>query len=148
MAIVRWDPFRELEDLRRSMDRWFDESFGRMTRLLPWEGAGMGFPVDIYETDDSLVVKASLPGVNPEDVDISVTGDTLTIKGETKAREETKRENYYRQELRYGAFARSFALPTRVQSDKADATFENGILTVTIPKAEEVKAKVIKVKAK
>jgi len=148
MAIMRWDPFRELAEMRRAMDRLFEESFGRVTRLLPWEEAAMAIPVDMYETEDNLVVRASLPGVKPEDVDISITGDSLTIRGEAKAKEEVKREGYYRQELRYGACARSLSLPTRVDADKADATFENGILTVTIPKVEEARVKTIKVKAK
>lgn len=148
MAIMRWDPFRELEEMRRNMDRWFEESFGRLPRLAGWEGMGLTFPIDMYETDDSLVVKASLPGVDPDEVDISVTGDSLTIKGEHKAHEEIKRENYHRQELRYGAFARTVALPMRVQSDRAEATFENGILSINLPKAEEVKAKTIKIQPK
>ncbi len=102
--------------------------------------------MDVCETDDSLVVKAALPGVRPDEVDIFVTGDVLTIKGETKNEEETKGDNYRRRELRYGAFARSVPLPTRVDHDEAEATFENGVLTVTMPKAEEVKAKSIKIK--
>jgi len=148
MALMRWDPFRELTEMRRAMDRLLEESFGRITRLLPWEEAAMAIPVDMYETEDNLVVRASLPGVSPEDVEISITGDSLTIRGEAKAKEEVKKEGYYRQELRYGVFGRSLPLPTRVNADKAEATFENGILTITIPKVEEAKVKTIKVKAK
>jgi HSP20 family protein len=95
-----------------------------------------------------VVVKASLPGVKPEDVDITISGDTLTIKGETKTEEEVKREDYLYQERRYGSFSRTIALPSSLQTDKAEATFENGVLTLTIPKIEEVKPKTIKVKPK
>ena len=93
------------------------------------------------------MVKGALPGVRPDEVDISVIGDILTVKGETKSEEETKDESYHRRELRYGAFARSIPLPTRVNHDKAEATFENGVLTITLPKAEEVKPKSIKIAA-
>lgn len=147
MAIQRWDPFRDLAELRRTMDRWFEESFGRVNRLLPWEEGG-GIAVDMYETDDAVVVKASLPGVSPDDVDISITGEALTLKGEARSKTEVKRENYYRQEMRYGAFSRTLPLPTRVIGDKAEAIFEHGLLTIILPKAEEAKTKVVKVKVK
>lgn len=146
MTLMRWDPFRELSDIRRTMDRWFEDAFGRAGRLIPVEEFGM--PVDLYETDNEVIVKAALPGVKPEDVDISITGETLTIKGESKQESEVKEGNYYRRELRYGSFTRSLPLPTRVVSDRAEATFENGILTITLPKAEEVRPKMVKVTAK
>lgn len=140
-TLVRWDPFVEVRSLSRRMDRLFGP------RVVAWEPAELGFALDVYETDDALVVKGALPGVRPEEVDISVTGDILTVKGETKSEEETKDESYHRRELRYGAFARSIALPKLVNYDKAEAKFENGILTVTLPKAEEVKPKSIKIAA-
>jgi HSP20 family protein len=127
------------------MDRLFGDFFG--PRVMTWEPAELGFALDVYETDDVLVVKGALPGVRPEEVDISVTDGVLTIKGETKSEEENKDENYHRRELRYGAFSRSVALPTRVDHDKAEAKFENGILTISLPKAEEVKPKSIKIAA-
>jgi len=102
----------------------------------------------MYETDQEVVIKTSVPGVKPEDIDITVVGDTLTIKGETKAEEKVERANYIRQERRYGAFSRSLTLPTSIVAEKAKAEFENGVLTLTLPKAEEVKPKTIKVKAK
>ena len=105
-------------------------------------------PVDMYETEDSVVVTAAVPGVKPEDIDITVTGDTLTIKGETRAEEEVKEENYIRRECRYGSFCRSLTVPVSIVADKAEAEFENGVLTLTLHKAEEVKPKPIKVKAK
>jgi HSP20 family protein len=102
----------------------------------------------MYQTADEVVIKASLPGVKPEDVDITVSGDTVTIKGETKTEEEIKREDYLYQERRYGVFSRSVRLPGSMQMDKAEAVFENGVLKLTIPKAEEAKPKSIKVQIK
>jgi len=146
--IVRWEPFRDLISLREAMDRLFEESFIRpRTGLLAPLGAEI-LAVDMYETDQDVVVKSSVPGVKPEDLDITITGDTLTIKGETKTEEKVERANYIRQERRYGAFSRSLTLPTTIVAEKAKAEFENGVLTLTLPKAEEVKPKTIKVKAK
>jgi len=142
--ITRWDPFREMVRMNRLMDRWFEET-PRMW-LGEFDGGEGYVPLDLYETDDAVVVRATLPGVKPEDVDISITGETLTIRGESKHEEEEKKRNYYRQESWYGSFARSMALPAQVEADKADATFENGVLKLTIPKAEAAKPKTIKVK--
>ncbi|MGQ9571747.1 MAG: Hsp20/alpha crystallin family protein [Dehalococcoidia bacterium] len=146
-SLMRWEPFGDIRSLRERMDRLFEDFF-RGPRIVPWESSDLVFPVDLYETEDSLVVKASLPGVKPEEVNISISGDVLTIKGETKSEEEVKQENYHRREMRYGSFCRSIPLPTRVEQDKAEATFEHGILTVTLPKAEEVKPKSIQIKAR
>jgi len=146
--IIRWDPFGEMVGLRRAMDRWLDEGIARPWRMLGWD-AGDGYvPLDLYETDEALVVKASLPGVKPEDVEVTITGDTLTIKGESKREEEEKKTNYYRQEAWYGGVARSLTLPSQVEADKAEAVFEHGVLTLTMPKAESMKPKTIKVKAR
>jgi len=148
-TLVKWEPFREMATLREAMDRLFEESlFWPRSRFSMWNGEPVTLAVDLYEKDDALVLKASLPGLKPEDVDISITGDTLTIKGEIKAEEETARDNYHYRERRYGAFARSLTLPVSVNADQAEATFENGVLTLTLPKAEEVKPKHIEVKAK
>ena len=146
--LVRWEPFRDLISLREAMDRLFEESFIRPRAgwLAPL-GAG-ALAVDMYETDQDVVIKSSVPGVKAEDIDITITGDTLTIKGETKAEEKVEKANYVRQERRYGAFSRSVTLPTTIVAEKAKAEFENGVLTLTLPKAEEVKPKAIKVKAK
>jgi HSP20 family protein len=145
-SLMRWYPFSDVRSLRRHRDRLFDDFFSGF-RLVPWESAEFVFPLDLYETEDSLVVKAPLPGVRPEDVDIFITDDILTIKGESKSEEEVERENYHRHELRYGSFCRSVPLPTQVEHGKAEAVFEQGILTVTLPKMTEAKPKTIKVKA-
>ena len=147
-SLIRWEPFSDLVSLRDAMDRLFEESFVRpSSRLLaPWGLESLA--VDVVETKDEVVVVTSVPGVKPEDIDISVAGDTLTIKGETKMEEEIRRENLIRQERLYGAFARSVTLPAGLNADEAEAVFENGVLTLHIPKRKEVKPRTIKVKAK
>lgn len=145
MSLIRWEPFRELISLREAMDRLFEETMVRpWGTVARWEGPA----VDMYETDNAVVVKATLPGVDPKDVEISVTGDTLTIRGEIKKEEKVQEERYIRRERYYGSFCRSFLLPTKVVADDAEAVFEHGVLTLTLPKAEEVKPKTIKVKTK
>jgi len=145
MAIRRWEPFGEISNLRQMMDRMMEETFMRPSML--FGGFETGVPIDMYETENELVIQGSLPGVKPEDVDITVTGDTITIKGEMKAEEEVKRENYLRQERRYGAFSRSITLPGAYEAEKAEAHFEHGILTLRVPKSEQAKPKQIKVQA-
>lgn len=146
--IVRWEPFRDLISLREAMDRLFEESFIRPRVSWPVPLGAGALAVDMYETDQAVVIKSSVPGVKPEDLDITITGDTLTIKGKTKAEEKVEEANYIRQERRYGAFSRSLTLPTSIVAEKARAEFENGVLSLTLPKAEEVKPKTIKVKTK
>ncbi len=148
MAIERWHPLTDLMTLRQAMDRLFDDSFVRPSRNLEALGQVVAPALDVYQTSSEIVVKATLPGVKPEDINIDITGDTLTIKGESKAEQEVKKEEYLYQERRYGAFSRSVVLPNGLKSDKTEATMEDGVLTLTIPKAEEVKPKAIKVKAK
>jgi len=147
MTTIRWEPFIEMMSLRNAMDRLFEESFIRPSRLWPELERGE-LPVDVYQTANDVVVKATIPGVKPEEVDISITGDTLTIKAEHKEEKEVKQEDYFHKERRYGTFNRSILIPVQVKADKAEAVFENGVLTLTLPKAEEVKPKQIKVKAK
>src|SRR5581483_3443687 len=143
-TLTRWEPARELTTLRDRMDRLFSDVFGRA-----WgdqEGLSSGVwvpPVDVYETDNHIVLKADLPDVNQDDVDISVQNNTLTIKGERKMEKEVKEKNYYRMERSYGTFSRSFTLPPTVDSDKIEGTFENGVLKLTLPKREESKPKQI-----
>jgi HSP20 family protein len=145
--MVRWDPFSEFGSLRRAMDRVFDDFSPARTWRTNGEVSELTFPIDLYETGDSVVVKAVLPGINADEVDISVQGDALTIKGETKHQEEAKDGGWYRREIRYGAFSRTIPLPVRVDYNKADAHCKDGILTVKLPKAEEAIAKTIKVSA-
>ncbi len=145
--LTRWEPVREMVTLRDAMDRLFDEAFTR-----PWYGDGGNTPgmpaVDMYQTDDDVIVKATVPGMKPEDIQISVTGDTLTIKGETQEETDNKEKAYHIRERRWGSFERTITLPTNVRSDKAQADFENGVLSITLPKAEDVKPKTITVKPK
>jgi HSP20 family protein len=146
--LVRWDPVRDMVSLREAMDRLFEESFVRPRNWPATAEGAATLALDVFETQDEITVKASIPGMKPEDIDISVTGDTLTIKGETQEEKEEKDGNYHLRERRYGAFQRSVVLPTLVNADKAEAEFKNGVLTLSLPKVEEVKPKSIKVKAK
>jgi HSP20 family protein len=146
--LIRWEPFHDLMSLREAMDRLFEESFVRPRTGWPTRLAPGALAVDMYETDEDVVVKTAMPGVKPDEVDITITGDTLIIKGETKVEEEIERDCYICQERRYGAFSRSLLLPTSIVAEKARAEFEDGVLTLTLPKTEEVKPKSIKVKAK
>lgn len=143
--LIRWEPAREMMTLREAMDHLFDDAFSRPLTLRDgWSAPA----IDMYQTDDEIVVKASLPGVKADEVQINITGEILTIKGETKQVEEKKEKAWHMREQRWGTFERAVALPTEVVSDKAKAEFENGILTITLPKAEEVKPKIINIKAK
>jgi len=145
--LIRWEPAREMMTLRDAMDRLFDDAFTRPLRM--YDGGQLSAPaVDMYQTDNEVVVKAAIPGVKADDVQINVTGEVLTIKGETREKEETKDKAYHIREQRWGMFERTIALPTDVVADKAKAEFENGILTITLPKAEEVKPKTISIKTK
>ena len=144
MSLIRWDPFDDLASLRESMDKLFEEFFtrrpDRIRAPVVWQPA-----IEAYETDGDVVVRAELPGIDPKQVEISVTEDTLTLKGEAKSEQEEKKRNYYRRELRYGSFVRSIALPSGVQGDKASASYKNGILEIRVPKSERAKPKAVKV---
>lgn len=143
--LTRWKPMHEMMSLRDAMDRLFDDAF---TRPISMSGVS-GMPaIDMYQTNDDVVVKATLPGLKAEDVDITVTGETLTLRGEFKHEDEQKDTSYHIREQRYGSFERGILLPTDVKADKAKADFEDGILTITMPIAEEVKPKSINIKAK
>ncbi|GAB4542219.1 MAG: Hsp20/alpha crystallin family protein [Anaerolineales bacterium] len=145
-TLIRWEPAREMMSLRDAMDRLFDDAF---TRPLNMNANAWSVPaVDMYQTENEVVVRAALPGVRPDEVQVNVTGEVLVIKGEVKRQEESDDKTYHIREQRWGAFERALALPTDVVADKAKAEFENGVLTVTLPKAEEVKPKSIAIKAK
>jgi len=146
--LVRWEPRREMTSLRDAMDRLFEDAFIQSGWFAPAWGAAEMLPVDVYETDDQLVVKATVPGVKPEEIEVTVTGDLLTIKGEFKQEENVEEPTYLRQERRFGSFCRQVGLPAGVKPDEAKATFENGVLTLEMPKAEAAQAKTVKVVAK
>ena len=143
--LTRWEPVREMMTLRDAMDRLFDDAF---TRPLSVSGVSAMVAIDMYQTDDEVIVKATLPGLIADDVDITVTGETLTLRGEFKQETEEKETSYHIREQRFGSFERSILLPTDVKADKASANFENGILTIAMPIAEEVKPRSITIKTK
>jgi HSP20 family protein len=143
--IVRFEPMREMVRMSDAMDRLFDNIYGN-----GWRDSDLidSPSVDLYQTDNEIVVKASLPGMKADDIQISVVGDVLTLRGEINLEEEVKDASYHIRERHSGSFSRSMPLPTGVQADKAKAEFENGVLTLTLPKAEETRPKTITVKAK
>lgn len=144
--ITRWEPFREMRRMHDMLDQFMDRS------LIDYPGSlderYSFLPIDVYQTDENIVVKASAPGINPDDLNISVTGDTLTIHGETVEEKEDKDAQYYLRERRANKFSRTITLPTMVKAEEATAEFDNGVLTLTLPKIEEVKPKMISVKVK
>ena len=146
MAIERWDPFREMVSLRDAMNTLFQESFVRPIGAM---ASGQGtLPLDVRENENEFVIQASLPGMKPEDVQVTIQGETLTIRGEHQESAERKGENWLLRERRLGNFQRSIALSSPVDSEKAQAQFEHGVLTLTLPKAEAAKPKQIKVGGK
>ena len=148
MRIVRWNPNRDLVSLREAMDRLFEESWVRPTRE-DWQERervrAWRLPVDVYSTDEEIVVQATVPGISPEDDEITIEGDTLTIRGKLSTRIENV--NYLFNELPTGEFIRALNLNIPVDAAKAEASFNNGLLTLAIPKAEAIKPRQIKVKA-
>ena len=143
--IIKNDPFLDIVNVRDTMDRMLDNYFGRSP--VAFEGYGV-VDLDLYQTDNDVVIEASIPGIDPEDINISVAGEVLTIKGEVKQEKETKEADYHIKERRYGSFSRSITLPTQIVAEKGVADFKNGILKLTLPKAEDVKPKTITVKVK
>src|SRR3954447_502903 len=144
MAIEGWEPFRESISLRDAMNTLLQESFVRPGGFSA-ANAPVAPPLDVAETENEFVVKAALPGLKPEDVQITVQGDTLTIRGESKAEEEKKGEHWLLRERRFGSFQRSVSLATPVNPDQADAHYEHGVLTLTLPKSEAAKPRQIKI---
>lgn len=144
MIVRRPSRFGELMTLRQAMDRLFDDDFFRPL-WTTGERAGVTLPLDVSTTPDAFVVEASLPGVKPEDVEITVENDTLTISGRTAAERKVEEASYLFQEIRHGSFSRTVSLPTGLETEKASATFENGVLSLRIPKAEQVKPRQIRI---
>ena len=151
-SVAPWRPFMGLTGWEREMDRVLEDFFGRRAR--PWLERGFGTRemevkppiVDVFEEKDDVVVKAELPGMEKDNIEVNLTDHTLTIKGEKKKEEEIKEENYYRAERSYGSFLRTLDLPKDVRAEKVKASFKNGILEIRMPKTEEAKAKEVKVK--
>jgi len=149
MAIVRWNPFQDLVSLQERMNRLFEQTLDRSRGEREVMVAGAWAPaVDIYETPESIVLQAELPGLGKDDIDIQVRDNVLTLKGERRSEKEVKEGNYLRVERAYGGFQRAFTLPAAVQADKIRAVFKDGVLDVSIPKAEEAKPKQIKIEVK
>jgi HSP20 family protein len=152
-SLAPWRPFSELSRMEREMERMFEDFFGGRrrpfwpARWLPGRGMEISAgAVDVYEEKDDIVVKAELPGMEKDNIEVNISDHHLTIKGEKKKEEEIKEEDYYRSERSYGSFVRSLELPKDIQTDKVKAAFKNGILEIRMPKTEEAKKKEIKVK--
>ncbi|MDL1958515.1 MAG: Hsp20/alpha crystallin family protein [Deltaproteobacteria bacterium] len=143
--ITPWRPLRELSNLRREMEDLWGSLAGEEREFLPMRGEWMP-ALDVSETKDALIVKAEVPGIEPKDIDISLSGDLLTIKGEKKQKTEEKKESFHRIETRYGAFSRTIRVPVSVNSDKIEASYDKGVLKIILPKKEEIKAKQIEIK--
>ncbi len=155
MALMRWrrkeiwDPFRYLAELQEDMNRLFDLSLARLPRQLEEASTGEWLPaVDVIDEKDKLRIKADLPGVDKDSVEINIEDGVLTIKGERKEEKEEKEKNYYRRECFYGVFSRSIGLPAEVDIEKAEANYKDGVLEIILPKKEESKPKQIKLKVK
>ncbi len=142
-TLTRWDPFRELTSLRDEMNRMFGRSLGDGTRPAgTWSP-----PIDVFDTADAIVLKAELPGLTPDDVEVEVDDGVLSIRGERRFTEQVEEGRYHRLERAYGQFARSLSLPTGVRADDITATFTDGVLEVRVPKADEVRPRKITVAA-
>ncbi len=140
MALVRWDPFRELTALQTEVNHLFSRVGGEVAERQSWTPS-----IDVIETDDSIKLKAELAGMNPKDINIEIQDNVLTVSGERRFQEEVKEDKYYRIERRYGSFSRSLALPQTVDENRIEANYENGVLEVTVPKVEIAKPKKISV---
>lgn len=147
MAIVKYNPFRELRTMQEQMNRMLDMAWNREFGEELKEGVWQP-PVDIYEDENSVIIKAEVPDVDQKDIEVRIEGNTLTIRGERKHSSEVKKENYYRVERYFGQFQRSFSLPQTINQDKVEASCDKGILTIILPKREETKPKQISVKIK
>lgn len=144
MALIRWEPFREVDSLQRQMNRLFDNLSHTAT-----DGESFGIPLmppaEIHETPEAFHLKLELPGMEAQDLDVQVTAESVAISGERKEETRTEDKGMTRTEFRYGHFRRVIPLPTRIQNDQVHAEYKNGILRLTLPKAEEDKNKVVKV---
>ncbi len=145
MTIFRWEPFRELLESQQHFNRLFSETLQRGLGDEDLASRSWAPPVDVYETDQNLVLRAELPGIDPKDVEARVEDNTLYLKGERKLENEGKNGNYHRVERAYGTFVRSFSLPGSIDPNRVAAEYKDGILTLTLPKREEAKPRTIQI---
>jgi HSP20 family protein len=145
MAIIKWDPFRDIMTLRDRMNRLFEDMSAYRGEEKDLGASAWAPAVDIYETENEVVLTAEVPGVDEKDIEIKVEDNTLTLRGERKFEKETKEENFHRIERAYGSFFRSFSLPTYVDHDKIEAEHENGVLKIRMPKKLELKPRKVKI---
>ncbi len=145
MAIVRWEPLSDLLTTQDRFDRLLNGTFSQFFSDEGVSARAWAPAVDIYESDDNLVLKAELPGVDPKDVELRVEDSTLYLKGQRRFEREVKEENYHRLEGSYGSFSRTFTLPSSIDADRVKAEYKDGLLTLTLPKREEAKPKTIKI---
>ncbi len=147
--LTRWNPYQEMAGMRRLMRRMFEDPFLTQDFDLVDQSQAWDFPLDVMENKDAYEVKASLPGINPDDLEITYNNNTLTIRGEVQEEKEDKDKegHYHLRERRYGSFSRSIYLPTPINSGKINANYDSGVLTLELPKAEEAKPKRIPVRA-
>ncbi|MDX1416675.1 MAG: Hsp20/alpha crystallin family protein [Candidatus Promineifilaceae bacterium] len=146
-TLVRWNPMRDMMSLRDEMNRLFEQAFEDMP-LSRWQpSTSWGLAVDVSENDDAFIITAPVPGVNPDDIEITISDNVLTIKGEFKVDESIEEEKYHIRERRYGSFGRSLTLPVTVNADEVEASYENGVLKLAVPKADEVKPRRIQIHA-
>ena len=145
MAIIRWDPFRDLVTLREKMNRLFEDAVTSRSEEKDLVTSSWAPAVDIYEDENELVLTAEVPGIEEKDIEIKLEDNTLSIHGERKMEKETKEENYHRLERAYGSFYRTFTLPNYIDQEKIQAQHENGILKITMPKRPELKTRKVKI---
>ncbi|MFM8944630.1 MAG: Hsp20/alpha crystallin family protein [Actinomycetota bacterium] len=146
MDIVRWDPFGELDSIHDELNRLFRRSFGAIEPTRRTVANGWMPALDLFETDDKVVAKMDLPGIDPKDVEVSVEDASLTVTGSRRFEQETDEQGYHRVERRFGSFTRSIALPASADADRVEATFSRGVLTIEIAKTEKARARKVAVK--
>jgi HSP20 family protein len=140
MTLIRWQPFQELETLRRQMDHMFDEMNGlKNTSAVSWQPA-----IEVQDADDNIILRAEIPGIEAKDLDVRVTREAVSLSGEHRYEHKTQAKGFFRSEFRYGKFGRVIPLPVAVHNDQVKADFSNGVLTLTLPKVEAVKNRVVK----
>lgn len=146
-TIVRWDPFRDLVSIQDELNRLFGRTFTGVEPTRPTAAGAWMPPMDVYETEDKIVATIELPGIDPKDVEVAVEDSTLTVSGSREFSSEIQEENVHRIERRYGSFSRAITLPQTADTEKVEAAFDKGVLTVEVPKVEKAKPKKIQIRA-